>query len=69
MNDQNPLHKNPTKGAVQGREALGTPSRTERKHYRAPASKADASPKKGELLPIGPVERRAIRFPNRIGGK
>ena len=67
MNNQNPSHKNPTKKAVQGREALGTPSGTERKHYRAEA-KADASPKKGaaELQPIGRVQRRAIRFPNRI---
>jgi hypothetical protein len=69
MKNQNPSHKNPTKRAVQGLEALGTPSGTERKHHRAPAAKADASPKEGELLPIGPVERRAIRFPNRIGGK
>ncbi len=66
MNCQNPSHKNPAKRAVQGLEALGTPSRTERKHHRAEA-KADASPKKGaaEPPPVGRVVR-AIRFPNRM---
>jgi len=67
MKTQDPSHKT-TKRAVQGLEALGTPSAKERKHYRI-EHKADARPKKGEVVPITRVEPRAIRFPNRIGGK
>ena len=72
MKTQDPSHKT-TKRAVQGLEALGTPSAKERKHYRV-EHKADARPKKGDEVPITQVpitrvEPRAIRFPNRIGGK
>lgn len=68
MKNLTPSHKNPCMRAVQGVEALGAPSATERKHHRAEA-KADAVPKAGaaELQPVARAERRAIRFPNRIG--
>jgi hypothetical protein len=68
MRNQNPSHQNPTKRAVQGLEALGTPSAKERKHHRVEV-KADVPPKKGdEVQPIRHAQPRAIRLP-KIGGR
>lgn len=67
MTNENLPQTNYAKRVVQRLEALGTPSGTQRKHGHA-ESKANASPSAVNLQPIARVERRAIRFPHRIGG-